>query len=122
MLRARCPTCPPAFILAVVDPGVGASGSAARRAVARAHGEQDRLLVGPDNGLLMPVAERLGGVAEAVDVGARPSACEPVRATFHGRDIFAPVAAALADGAPLGALGRAARPRTSCAAEPPARR
>jgi S-adenosyl-L-methionine hydrolase (adenosine-forming) len=51
--------------------------------------EEDRLLVGPDNGLLMPAAERLGGVLEAVDVGRSPERLQPVSATFHGRDIFA---------------------------------
>ncbi len=67
--------------------------------------EQDRLLVGPDNGLLMPLCERLGGVSEAFDVERSHERLEPVSATFHGRDIFAPVAAALADGAALSSLG-----------------
>ena len=72
--------------------------------------EDERLLVGPDNGLLMLAAERLGGVAEAVDIGALAGApASPSRATFHGRDVFAPVAAALAAGVPLGALGEPLR-------------
>jgi S-adenosylmethionine hydrolase len=54
--------------------------------------------VGPDNGVLWPAAERLGGVIEAVDVAHSPHRLEPVSATFHGRDIFAPVAAHLALG------------------------
>jgi len=44
-------------------------------------------------------------VVEAVDVGHSPERLQPVSATFHGRDIFAPVAAALAAGATLADLG-----------------
>ncbi len=105
VLRATLPYLPDAIILAVVDPGVGTTGARGRRAVALRTVDQDRLLVGPDNGLLMPVCERLGGVAEAVEVEYSHERLEPVSATFHGRDIFAPVAAALADGAGLGSLG-----------------
>jgi len=54
---------------------------------------------------LMPAAERLGGVAEAVDIGESPECLHPISRTFHGRDIFAPVAAALAAGEPLSAVG-----------------
>ena len=61
----------------------------------------DRILVGPDNGLLLPAATLLGGAVEAVEIGASRHRLEPVSATFHGRDVFAPVAAALAAGAPL---------------------
>ncbi len=105
VLRGTLPYLPAAIILAVVDPGVGTTGARGRRAVALRTVEQDRLLVGPDNGILMPVCERLGGVAEAVDVGRSDERLQPVSHTFHGRDIFAPVAAALADGVPLAALG-----------------
>jgi len=105
VLRATLPYLPEAIILAVVDPGVGTSGARGRRAIAVRSAEQDRLLVGPDNGILMPVCERLGGVAEAVDVGRSSERLHPVSHTFHGRDIFAPVAAALADGVPLSSLG-----------------
>jgi S-adenosyl-L-methionine hydrolase (adenosine-forming) len=105
ILRATLPYLPKAIILAVVDPGVGTTGARGRRAIALRTLEQDRLLVGPDNGILMPVCERLGGVAEAVDVGLSEERLQPVSHTFHGRDIFAPVAAALADGVPLAELG-----------------
>jgi S-adenosyl-L-methionine hydrolase (adenosine-forming) len=105
VLRGTLPYLPEAIILAVVDPGVGTSGARGRRAVAIRTVEHDRLLVGPDNGLLLPVCERLGGVAEAVDIGHSNERLEPVSHTFHGRDIFAPVAAALADGASLQSLG-----------------
>ena len=59
------------------------------------------MLVGPDNGLLWPAIERLGGAVEAVDVSLSAFRLEPISATFHGRDVFAPVAARLALGAPL---------------------
>jgi S-adenosyl-L-methionine hydrolase (adenosine-forming) len=101
MLRRALPYCPPGVHMAVVDPGVGGS----RRAVALRVAEEDRILVGPDNGLLWPAAERFGGVVEAVDVAHSPHRLEPVAATFHGRDLFAPVAAQLAAGAPLAAAG-----------------
>ncbi|TFE24030.1 hypothetical protein E0F15_22440 [Frankia sp. B2] len=88
--------------LAVVDPGVGTS----RRALAlRAVGGH---LVGPDNGLLISAAERLGGIEAAVTLEVRPA----TPATFHGRDVFAPVAAALARGTPLQEVGEPVEPAT----------
>ncbi|HEY2438646.1 MAG TPA: SAM-dependent chlorinase/fluorinase [Solirubrobacteraceae bacterium] len=80
--------------LAVVDPDVGAR----RRAIALRLAD-GRLLVGPDNGLLSLAAAAGGGVEEAVDIAHSGYRLQPVSATFHGRDIFAPVAAALAAGA-----------------------
>ncbi len=102
-LRAALPYAPPGVHLAVVDPGVGGE----RRAVALRVAQDERVLVGPDNGLLTVAAEALGGVVEAVDVGDSPECLRPISATFHGRDVFAPVAAALADGVALAALGEA---------------
>jgi S-adenosylmethionine hydrolase len=86
-LARALPFLPAGVHLAVVDPGVGGP----RRALALRAGE--RLLVGPDNGLLLDAADRFGGASEAVDVSASPWRTEPVSATFHGRDVFAPVAA-----------------------------
>jgi S-adenosylmethionine hydrolase len=86
--------------VAVVDPQVGTE----RRAVGLATGD-GRILVGPDNGLLSLAWERCGGVELAVDVTRSPHRLEPVSATFHGRDIFAPVAAHLANGAELAEAG-----------------
>jgi S-adenosylmethionine hydrolase len=86
--------------LAVVDPGVGGE----RRAVA-VRTADGRQFVGPDNGLLSLCFEAGGGVAEAVDIGHSPFALEPISATFHGRDIFAPVAARLAAGSSLSDAG-----------------
>lgn len=97
MLRRALPFMPPGVHLAVVDPEVGTK----RRAIALRTAEEDRILVGPDNGLLALAAQRFGGVIDAVDVSRSPHRLEPVSATFHGRDIFAPVAAALAAGAEL---------------------
>lgn len=91
--------------LAVVDPDVGATGANERRAVAVRTVDGDRLLVGPDNGLLMPAAARLGGALEAVEISRSDERLQPVSSTFHGRDIFAPVAAALAAGLPLASVG-----------------
>jgi len=92
--------------LAVVDPEVGARRRAvALRCAAGGDGGESHLLVGPDNGLLWLAAQRLGGVLEAADIGRSSLRLEPVSASFHGRDIFAPVAAHLATGTPLAQAG-----------------
>jgi S-adenosyl-L-methionine hydrolase (adenosine-forming) len=101
VLRRALPYFPAGVHLAVVDPEVGGR----RRAVALRCGEEDRILVGPDNGLLTAAAERFGGVAQAVEVTRSPHRLEPASATFHGRDLFAPVAAHLAAGAGLAEAG-----------------
>src|SRR3954468_402480 len=95
------PYMPAGVHLAVVAPEVGAR----RRAVALRVAEEGHLLVGPDNGLLIPVAERPGGVASAVEISSSPWRLEPVSATFHGRDLFAPVAARLPAGEALADAG-----------------
>jgi S-adenosylmethionine hydrolase len=102
-LDAALRYCAPGVHLAVVDPGVGG----ARRALALRTAQDGRLLVGPDNGLLMLAAETFGGAVEAVDIGDSAECLRPISATFHGRDVFAPVAAALADGVALDGLGAA---------------
>jgi S-adenosylmethionine hydrolase len=96
VLRNTLPYTPVGVHLAIVDPQVGTE----RRAVGLRTAD-GRLLVGPDNGLLSLAWERCGGVELAVDVSRSPHRLEPVSATFHGRDIFAPVAAHLARGAAL---------------------
>ncbi|MQA73936.1 MAG: hypothetical protein GEU88_06265 [Solirubrobacterales bacterium] len=112
------PFAPAGVHLAVVDPGVGTS----RRAVAIRVADSDRALVGPDNGLLWPAVARLGGAVEAADISLSPARLEPVSATFHGRDIFAPVAARLALGAALADLGEPFDPAglTELVSRPPA--
>ena len=99
-LANTLPFMPEGVHLAVVDPGVG---SARRPLVLRdANG---RVYVGPDNGLLIPAAEKLGGITEAHELANPDYALESVSRTFHGRDLFAPAAAHLALGVPLGELG-----------------
>ncbi|HEY6636154.1 MAG TPA: SAM-dependent chlorinase/fluorinase [Solirubrobacterales bacterium] len=105
VLANALPSCPPGVHLAVVDPGVGS----ARRAVAVAAAE-GRLLVGPDNGLLSRALDRLGGALEAVELSRSPFRLEPVSATFHGRDLFAPVAAHLSLGARIDEAGQSIDP------------
>jgi S-adenosylmethionine hydrolase len=101
ILRAALPYTPVGVHLAVVDPDVGAG----RRAIAVRIAD-GRLMVGPDNGLLWLAAQDGGGVTEAVEIGSSPWRLEPVSATFHGRDIFAPVAGWLAAGEDLAEAGR----------------
>lgn len=101
ILRSTLPFVAAGVVLAVVDPGVGGE----RRAVAL-RAADGRRFVGPDNGLLWLAAAAAGGVVEAVDIGASAFALQPVSVTFHGRDIFAPVAARLAAGASLSDAGR----------------
>ncbi|HEV7665564.1 MAG TPA: SAM-dependent chlorinase/fluorinase [Chloroflexota bacterium] len=86
--------------LAVVDPGVGST----RRAIA-VRARRGDVFVGPDNGLLMPGVERLGGLTSAVELTAQRYWRGEPTATFHGRDIFGPVAGHLAAGVALEALG-----------------
>ena len=99
-LANALPYMPPGVHLAIVDPGVGSS----RRPLALCDAE-GRLYVGPDNGLLLPAAERFGGVVEAYELANPVYALDSVSRTFHGRDLFSPAAAHLALGVPLGELG-----------------
>ncbi|MGO1120057.1 SAM hydrolase/SAM-dependent halogenase family protein [Rhodovibrionaceae bacterium A322] len=96
LLEAYAPYFPEdAVFLAVVDPGVGTS----RNAVVLSAGGQR--FVGPDNGLLARVARRgqlLGSELTLSQIHWQPTR---LSASFHGRDLFAPVAAALASGQPL---------------------
>jgi len=85
-LRFVLPEFPPAVHLAVVDPGVGTDRDAL---VVRAG---DHRLVGPDNGLLLPAARAL---ADDPPVAYAAAVDDPASATFHGRDVFAPLAAAV---------------------------
>jgi S-adenosyl-L-methionine hydrolase (adenosine-forming) len=106
VLARVAPLGPPAVHLAVVDPGVGTG----RRALAL-HTRRGDFLVGPDNGLLLPAAERLGGALAGWSLDperVRPQAGldpESVSLTFHGRDLFAPATALLAGGLLPGVLG-----------------
>jgi S-adenosylmethionine hydrolase len=99
-LANTLPYMPPGVHLAVVDPGVGGS----RRALAL-RDREDRLHVGPDNGLLIPAADKFGGIVEAHELTNPEYALDSVSRTFHGRDLFSPAAAHLALGVPLSELG-----------------
>lgn len=88
--------------LVVVDPGVGTE----RRAIAAQLGDQ--FFVGPDNGLVTPLLEQAEAERRTVEIYHlnKPEYWRAqVSSVFHGRDIFAPVAAHLARGVPLAALG-----------------
>lgn len=100
MLANTLPYMPSGVHLAVVDPGVGS----ARRPLALRDAE-GRFYVGPDNGLLLPAVDRFGGVAAAHELANPQYALESVSRTFHGRDLFSPAAAHLANGVDLGELG-----------------
>jgi len=114
VLRNTLPYMPTGVHVAVVDPQVGTE----RRAVAvRCH--DGRLLVGPDNGVLSLAWGRARGVELAVDVTRSAHRLEPVSATFHGRDVFAPVAAQLAAGAELADAGQPLDPETLVRVELP---
>jgi S-adenosyl-L-methionine hydrolase (adenosine-forming) len=94
-----------AVYLAVVDPG----DKTKRRALA-AEVRSEAYLVGPDNGLLLSAAQALGGIVRAVHLTNPRYHVQPVSNTFHGRDVFSPVAAHLAAGANLGDLGEQVLP------------
>ncbi|TDC80388.1 hypothetical protein E1193_17535 [Micromonospora sp. KC606] len=106
VLAQTVPFLPYGVHVGVVDPGVGTS----RRGVALV--TPGGLLVGPDNGLLLPAAAELGGVSAAVELTNPAWLAPEVSPTFHGRDVFAPVAARLALGAPPAEAGPAVDPAT----------
>lgn len=99
VLAQTAPYLPPAVHLAVVDPTVGTQ----RRglAVVTPRG----VLVGPDNGLLAPAVAALGGAEQVIALADSAYWLPAVSATFHGRDVFAPVAAHLATGVPADRMG-----------------
>jgi S-adenosylmethionine hydrolase len=91
--------------LAVVDPG-----DKTKRHALAAEVRSGAYLVGPDNGILLPAAEALGGIVRAVQLTNPRYHVHPVSSTFHGRDVFSPVAAHLAAGANLADLGEGVTP------------
>ncbi len=99
VLAQTVPYLPPAVHVAVVDPGVGT----ARLGVAVHAG--DRIFVGPDNGVLSWAIAAAGGADRAAQLSNSDLWLHPVSSTFHGRDIFTPVAAHLANGLDLAAVG-----------------
>ncbi|HKG58074.1 MAG TPA: SAM-dependent chlorinase/fluorinase [Candidatus Limnocylindrales bacterium] len=107
LLWCALPYLPIGSHVAVVDPGVGTE----RRGVAIRVARGDHL-VGPDNGLLLMAADRLGGVVEGVELEAPEYRLPVISSSFHGRDIFAPAAAHLALGVAIARLGPAVDPAT----------
>ena len=106
LLAASAPFFPSGTVfVAVVDPGVGSR----RRILALDHGGQR--FVAPDNGLIEGVIAD-GSEAVIVAVENQRYFLDPVSRTFHGRDIFAPVAAHLASGLQLNELGPPVDPAT----------
>ncbi len=112
-LHDSLPYLPVGVHVGVVDPQVGTE----RRGVAlQCH--DGRVLVGPDNGLLSLAWRTAGGVDTAVDITLSPHRLEPVSATFHGRDVFAPVAAHIAAGETVEDSGTPLEPRSLQELEP----
>lgn len=100
VLWRSLPYLPVGTHVVVVDPGVGTD----RRPVAIETGRGD-VLVGPDNGVLDPVGQRLGGARRAHLLEAPEYRLPTVSSTFHGRDVFSPAGAHIALGLDLARLG-----------------
>ncbi|MFG2086477.1 MULTISPECIES: S-adenosyl-l-methionine hydroxide adenosyltransferase family protein [unclassified Spirillospora] len=105
LLRQALPYLPAGVHVGIVDPGVGTP----RRPVAIETGRGD-VLVGPDNGLLVPAAAELGGVVRAHALENPAYRLPAVSASFHGRDIFSPAAGHLSCGADVADLGSPVEP------------
>ena len=114
VLANTLPYVPKGVHLAVVDPGVGSR----RRSLALRSGD-GRFFVGPDNGLLVPAAEKLGGIEAAHEITNEKYVLDQVSATFHGRDVFSPVAAHLVDGVAVDDLGPRIEPESLVRLEVP---
>jgi len=105
LLWMSLPWMPVGVHVAVVDPGVGT----ARRPIGLLTRRGD-ILVGPDNGLLLPAAVALDGIRDARILDRRDWQLQGRSSTFHGRDVFAPIAAHLASGAPFEDVGPGIEP------------
>lgn len=106
LLWCSVPYLPTGAHVAVVDPGVGTERGAI--AIETARGDH---LIGPDNGILLPAAARLGGITRVHALASPQYRLPVISSSFHGRDLFAPAAAHLAVGLPLEFLGPALDPR-----------
>jgi len=107
LMWCAAPYLPIGAHVAVVDPGVGTD----RRGIAMETARGDHL-VGPDNGILLPAAARLGGIVRVHQLDNPQYRLPLISSSFHGRDVFAPAAAHLAIGVPLEFLGPAIDPRS----------
>jgi S-adenosyl-L-methionine hydrolase (adenosine-forming) len=100
VLQQAIPFLPDSVHLAVVDPTVGSH----RRAVAVETGWGETF-VGPDNGLLIPAVRSSGGIRRVHEIVNQSFLLRPVSRTFHGRDVFAPASAHIANGVEPAELG-----------------
>ena len=112
VLRMACPEFPEGTVhLVVVDPGVGTQ----RNGVVVSAG--GHFFVGPDNGVLVPAVDALG--VESIQRIDNPDLCaERISSTFHGRDVFGPVAGFLAGGGAVGSVGPSLSTLVPCPPEP----
>jgi S-adenosylmethionine hydrolase len=108
------PYMPVGVHVAVVDPGVGTE----RLPIAIKTGRGD-VLIGPDNGLLVPAAEKLGGIVEVRALENRDLMLPVISSSFHGRDIFSPMAAHIAGGKPFESVGSVVDPASLVRLEVP---
>lgn len=92
---------PIGYHVCVVDPGVGSN----RRCLTIKTKRGD-YLIGPDNGVLIPASRVLGGITKVVEITNEKFMRAPISSIFHGRDIFAPAAAWLANGIEIKQLGK----------------
>ncbi|WP_240810109.1 S-adenosyl-l-methionine hydroxide adenosyltransferase family protein [Actinomadura sp. WMMA1423] len=106
LLRQALPYLPVGVHVGIVDPGVGTP----RLPVAIETGRGD-VLVGPDNGLLVPAAGKLGGAVRAHALEDPAYRLPEVSTSFHGRDVFSPAAAHIASGVAVSDLGAEVEPR-----------
>ena len=92
---------PKGFHVCVVDPGVGTK----RRPII-IETQRGDFLIGPDNGVLIPAARFLGGIKKAVEITNKKLMRDEISNVFHGRDVFMPAAAHLANGVAIGEFGK----------------
>jgi S-adenosylmethionine hydrolase len=115
LLWTALPWMPVGVHVGVVDPGVGT----ARRPIGLLTGRGD-VLIGPDNGLLVPATTALGGLVEARELTNPAWMLREISSTFHGRDIFSPMAAHLAVGGSFADVGPGVDPASLVQLEFPA--
>ncbi len=98
VMFSTIPYFPPAIHVGVVDPGVGSERKAIVIQCERGY------MVGPDNGLLIPCA-RLLGIKRIFKISNKKYLNDHISDTFHGRDVFAPVAAHISEGVSVSEFG-----------------
>lgn len=109
ILAGVFPHIPPGIHLAVVDPGVGSL-----RAILIVETARGDVFIGPDNGLLIPALEKLGGSLKVYCVDHTWISEKHISSTFHGRDVMAPIAGFLAAGRSPSEFGHNISPENLC--------